>query len=64
MAWIQTVKTKWGPRYYIRDVRDDRQISIPAPEGVDRAFAERMLGKYEVRRDLEKEGYDDGVARL
>lgn len=63
MAWIQTTKRKGGPAYFIRDVRDGRQIVIPAPDGVDRAFAERMLDKYVVRKDLEKEGYDDGMAR-
>lgn len=63
MAWIQTTRRKYGLAYFIRDVRDGRQVVIPVPDGVDRAFAERMLDKYVVRKDLEKEGYDDGLAR-
>lgn len=58
MAWIQAVRRKDGSRsYWIRDRRDGRQISVAA--GITRGEAELMLDQYLIRRDLEKEGYQD-----
>lgn len=58
MAWIQHVRHKNGDSsYWIRDRRDGRQIVIPA--GSTRGEAELKLEQYVIRRDLEKEGYDD-----
>lgn len=58
MAWIQTVRQKDGSRtYWIRDVRNDMQIVIPG--GKTRTEAQIKLDQYQIRKDLEKEGYDD-----
>ena len=58
MAWIQPVRHKDGRRtYWIRDKRDGRQIVIPA--GQTRGEAELKLEQYVIRRDLEKDGYED-----
>lgn len=63
MAWIECKKRRDGSiSYWIRDRRDGRQVSIPAPDGVDRAFVERMMATYLRRRELEKHGYDDQYA--
>jgi len=58
MAWIQQVRRKDGSAtYWVRDKRNGRQVSIFG--GVTRGEAELKLEQYEIRRDLEKEGYDD-----
>lgn len=58
MAWIQPTRHKDGSTaYWIRDKRNGRQIVIPG--GSTRGEAELKLEQYEIRRDLEKEGYDD-----
>jgi len=63
MAWILETRNKRGQtKFWIRDKRDGRQIVIEVPDFVDRAFAERMLEKYESRRKLENHGYDDQYA--
>lgn len=63
MSWILSRTLKDGTlRFYIRDIRDGRQVVIPTPEGTDRRFAERMKEQYDSRRALEKHGYDDKYA--
>lgn len=58
MAWIQVVRHKDGSSgYWIRDRRDGRQIVIPG--GNSPGEAELKLEQYRIRRDLEKEGYED-----
>ena len=58
MAWIETKRRKDGTvSYWIRDTRDGRAIVILA--GFSRSEAEMKLEQYLIRRDLEKEGYDD-----
>lgn len=58
MAWIQLVRRKDGTTtYWVRDKRKGRQVVIFG--GITRGEAELRLEQYEIRRDLEKEGYDD-----
>jgi hypothetical protein len=58
MAWLQKVKRKDGSLFFwIRDRRDGRQIVIPG--GPKEPEATLKKEQYEIRRDLEKEGYDD-----
>lgn len=57
MAWLSFTRKKDGSlTWWVRDIRGGRQISIPADS---RADAEQKKEQYEIRRDLEKEGYDD-----
>ena len=63
MAWILEKRNKLGqPKFWIRDIRDGRQVVIEVPDFVDRSFAQRMLEQYESRRKLENHGYDDQYA--
>jgi hypothetical protein len=63
MAWILEKRNKRNERkFYIRDIREGRQIVIEVPDDVDRAFAERMLEQYKSRMKLENHGYDDAYA--
>lgn len=58
MASIQRVRRRDGTAsYWVRDVRCDRQIVIAG--GKSRGEAEMKIEQYNIRRDLEKEGYDD-----
>jgi hypothetical protein len=58
MAWIEAKRCKDGAvSYWVRDRRNGRAVVIPA--GTTRAEAELKKRQYEVRRDLEKEGYED-----
>lgn len=62
MAWLKAVRRKNGHWFFwIHDRRDGRMISIPA--GERQREAELKLEQYVIRRDLEKEGYDDGLGR-
>lgn len=57
MAWITSTRRKSGEvTWWVRDIRDGRQVCIPAGS---RPEAEMKKEQYEIRRDLEKEGYDD-----
>lgn len=59
MAWIQPTRRKDGAvTYWIRDVRGGRPIVIDS-KAASRPEAEMKLEQYRIRRDLEKEGYDD-----
>lgn len=61
MAWIEVKFRKDGSRsYWVRDVRDGRQVAIPA---ASRGEAELKLEQYVIRMDIEKEGYDDKFAK-
>lgn len=63
MAWILEKRRKDGmPKFWIRDIRNGRQVVIEVPDDVDRAFAERMKEQYESRMKLENHGYDDPYA--
>lgn len=58
MAWIHPVKRKDGTTtYWVRDKRNGRQVSIFG--GMTQAEAEMRKEQYLIRRDLEKEGYED-----
>jgi len=57
MAWITSSRRKDGSvMWWVRDVRGGRQVCIAA--GTKRE-AEMKLEQYLIRRDLEKEGYED-----
>lgn len=60
MAWLEPRQDR--PGYWIRDVRDGRQVFIPA--GETREEAEHELERYQIRHDLEKEGYEDQMQAL
>ena len=58
MAWIEMkIRRDGTTSYWVRDIRGGRQVSIPG--GANRKEAEQKLEQYNIRRDLEKEGYDD-----
>lgn len=58
MAWIQRVRRKDGTIFYwVRDKRDGKHVVIAG--GFTRGEAEMKLEQYNIRRDLEKEGYED-----
>lgn len=58
MAWLQRIKRKDGSVFFwVRDRRDGRQISIPG--GPSEREADLKREQYEIRKDLEKEGYED-----
>lgn len=58
MAWIHPVRRKDGTTtYWVRDKRGGRQISIFG--GMTLREAQMRKEQYEIRRDLEKEGYMD-----
>lgn len=60
MAWIEGRRRKDGTiSWWVRDVRGGRQVCISA---ASRREAEFKREQYMVRRDLEKEGYDDKYA--
>jgi hypothetical protein len=63
MAWLEKRRRKDGSiHYWVRDRRDGRQIVIYAGESVREG--EMKLEQYVIRRDLEKEGYNDGYERI
>lgn len=63
MAWIQATRRKDGSQtYWVRDRRDGQQIVIAA--GATLAEARLKLEQYEIRRDLEKEGYGDSHEQM
>ena len=60
--WIEQRKRKDGTTtYWLRDRRAGHQIAIEV--GNTRSEAELRMEQYVIRRDLEKEGYDDGLDR-
>ena len=61
MTSIVGVRLKDGSwRYWVLDYRDGREIKIPAGKSREEAKAE--FDKYLIRRNLDKEGYDDQYA--
>lgn len=63
MAWIEARRRRDGSTsFWIRDRRGDHQIVIHG--GDTREEAEQALDRYKVRRDLEKEGYEDKYQAL
>lgn len=57
MAWIEARRRKDGTvSWWVRDIRGGRQVCIPA---FSKGEAELKLEHYLIRKDLEKEGYDD-----
>lgn len=58
MAWIKRTKRKDGSViFWVHDFRDGRQVTIA--ECHSEGEAQMRKERYEIRRDLEKEGYDD-----
>ena len=58
MSWLQFVKHKNGSiSWWIRDSRDDREVSIFAGDTEDVALIAKL--KYDARLELQKSGYDD-----
>lgn len=63
MAWLERIRHKNGTEsYWIRDFRDGKQIVIKAGETKEEAID--ALRRYRVRRDLEKEGYEDKYQQI
>jgi len=58
MAWIEARRRKDGTMsWWVRDIRGGRQVCIAAGSKPE---AEMKREQYLIRRDLEKEGYEDG----
>lgn len=62
MSWIQTTSCKGVKSYWLRDVREGRHIVIPCGHSPEEARLRKE--QYDIRRDLEKEGYDDRYQML
>lgn len=61
--WLRSFRHKDGSQgFWINDIRDGKFVSIPA--GTSKPEAEMKLEQYKIRRDIEKEGYDDQYADL
>lgn len=61
MAWIKRTKKKDGTvSFWVHDIRNGRIVTIK--ECPTKPEASLHKEQYEIRRDLEKDGYDDRFA--